>query len=246
MNLTYYENIVSKETAKNHKLENELLEKLLNIYATGFGLIGKFSSKDNEANFMWILLLSHSFQSLRSSFELMQKGYYRQSMALIRMVTEDYFICGNAPKNNNNVIGVILRNEPIITTDKKGKTHKRDSFDYHDLADKMNALDIHKKDYKYECKFTHLTSLSAGTIAKPIDGKYRLIKPMPIYEKLLFLNCCERLFKNGTYMLELMALLVNESHKEKSDLWLTELSNTNQEIIKWFDNLKKSYGGHQP
>jgi hypothetical protein len=243
MNLVDYEKIVLEKTVANHKREYKLVESLLDVYATGFGLIKHFDSKDNEPNFLWVLLISHSFQSLRSSFEIAQKGYYWQSMALIRTVTEDYFICGNAPKNNFNVIGVILHNDHITFIDKKGKARELDSFNYYNLACKIDALDIYEADYKYECKFTHSTSLSAGTIVKPNSDKTRVIQPMPIYDKILFHNCCERWFKNALYMLTLMASLVN---KEGSDLWLIELQNAIKETNKWFENLKKEYEAYQP
>ena len=100
-----------KKTVANHGEEIELLATMLNLYINGFSLTGSLNDQNTDINWVWLFLLTRSFHSLRCSLELMQKGYYAQTMALLRMVTEAYFLCGNA-KKNPTIADAILRNKP--------------------------------------------------------------------------------------------------------------------------------------
>lgn len=76
-----------RETVKRHGREFELLATMLNLYTSGTNLIGRLDDKDSETHWVWLLIIARSYNSLRSSIDLMKKAYYAQAMALIRMVT---------------------------------------------------------------------------------------------------------------------------------------------------------------
>lgn len=225
------------ETVKKHGREFELLATMLNLYLSGFSSTGSLDDQNSDTNWVWLFLITRSFHSLRCSIELMKKAYYAQAMALLRMVTEAYFICGNT-KNDHTIADAILRNKP-------NRPDGRTIFNYKTLAHNMEASVMYDKDYAFECKFAHFSSLSAGIMTTEIDSHNRELRPVPVYDEILFIACCELALKNGILMTSFLENLLDDLSQEKVNTWRLQAKTGIQEIIKWLDGLKHTYGSKE-
>lgn len=221
-------------TVKSHFEVFELVAIMLNIYINGFNLIGKLSDKNSDTDWAWLFLITRSFYSLRCSVELMKKAYYAQAMSLIRIVTEAYFLCGNC-KYDQTIIEAILHNKP-------NRPDGRTIFNYKALAKNMDSLVMYEKDYTFECKFSHTSSLSLGIMTTRLDTSSRELKPIPVYDEILFIACCELAFKNGLLMTSFLEKLLGDLSQEKVNTWRLQVRAGIQQISEWLDGLKQKYG----
>ena len=223
-----------RETVNKHGEEIELLATMLNLYIIGFSSIGSLNDRNSDTNWVWLFLLTRSFHSLRCSISLMQKGYYAQTMALLRMVTEAYFICGNTV-SDPTISDAILRGKP-------NRPNGRTIFNYRDLADNMGSSVMYDKDYIFECSFSHCSSLSAGILTIEIDGHNRELTPVPVYDEILFLACCEMALKIGRLMTQFMYKLLADLSEDKANNYAINSTKGINEIDDWLDNLVNKYG----
>lgn len=218
-------------TIKNHARVLELLAIMLNLYTNGFSLIPNLNDKTSDTDWVWLFLITRSFLSIRCAVELMKKAYYAQAMALMRIVTEAYFLCGNCEKNKTIVDG-LLRNKPN-TQDSKT------IFQYKKLAKDMDALDVYDKDYTFECKFSHTSSLSLGIMTTEINSRNHVLRPIPTYNEILFLMCCESAFRNGLLMADFLEKFLDNVSKEKGNVWRIKAGIGIQQIQEWLAELKE-------
>ena len=223
-----------KETTANHQVEFELLATLVNFYIHGLSQADSLDEQNSDTHWVWLLLLTRSFHSLRCSISLMQKGYYAQTIALLRMITEAYFLCGNVDKDES-IANAILRNKP---DGQDGKTR----FDYKKLATKMDALVIYDNIYSGECEFSHFTNLSASILAKEVDERSLELVTIPHYDKAMFMACCDLSLRNGVLMIEFMEKLLSDLSETKVNNWREQSINGIHEIEDWLRKLKAEYG----
>jgi len=234
IDLTTDEKQAVKGTITKDAREMELLATMLNLYINGFSSTGSLNHQNSDTNWVSLFLITRSFHSFRCSIALMQKGYYAQAMALLRMVTEAYFICGNT-KNDHTIADAILRNKP-------NRPDGRTIFNYKKLAHNMGSSVMYDKDYAFECKFYHFSILSAGILTTEIDSHNRELSPVPAYQDILFLMCCEIALKNGRLLTRFLNDLLTDLSEEKTNNWrITSLKSIN-EIDEWLDNLKQKCG----
>ena len=82
-------NIVDEEkntitlTKENNQSEILLFDKVQDVFVSGFTIIQDFVYTD-DTELIWLILLTRAFNSMRCSIDLMMKGYYSQSMVLLR------------------------------------------------------------------------------------------------------------------------------------------------------------------
>lgn len=221
-------------TIKNHREEFELLTKMLNLYTSGFSMIPHLNDKNSDNDWVWLFLMTRSFLSIRCAIELMTKAYYAQAMALIRIVTEAYFLCGNC-ENNKTIIDAVIHNIP-------NKRDGRTIFNYKELAKKMDSLGLYENDYRHECSFSHTSSLSLGIMTTVIDSNNRELSPVPDYKELLFMDCCELAFRNGLLMVRFVEKLIDNVSKEKVNAWRVKAKPEVELIQEWLSGLKERYG----
>lgn len=221
-------------TVKKHMEVFELLTTMLNLYINGFNLIPSLDSKNSDTDWVWLCLITRSYYSLRCSIELMKKAYYGQAMALIRIVTEAYFLCGNC-EDDQTIADAILRNKP-------NRPDGRTIFNYRELADNMRASDVYEKDYVSECQFAHTSSLSVKIMTTRISASNRRLNPVPEYNELLFIACCELALKNGVLMASFLEKLLGDLSQEKVNTWRLQVKTGTQAILEWLDSLKHTYG----
>ncbi len=233
-NLIPWEKQTLEETVKRHGREFELLATMLNLYTNGTNLIGNLNDDASDTSKLWLRIIARSYQSLRMSIDLMKKAYYAQAMALIRMVTESYFICGNC-KADQSIVDAILYEKPNMSN---GKIR----FNFKELAKNMDALVMWEKDYDFECKFVHCSKLSMDIMTKRIGDKNLELQIVPTYEEQLFDFCCQFALKNGRLMSQFIYELLTDLSEEKANAWLIKSTKGINEIDEWLDNLKQKYG----
>ncbi len=106
----------------------------------------------------------------------------------------------------------------------------------------MGSSVVYDGDYAFECKFAHFSSLSAGILTIEIDSHNRELRPVPVYDEILFLACCEVALKNGVLMAIYLENLLTDLSKEKVKDWQLESVKGIKAINEWLDNLKDKYG----
>ena len=234
VNLVEAENQARAITIKRHYDVCELLTTMLNLYTTGFSLIGALDNKGSDTDWVWLFLITRSFFSLRCSVELMMKAYYAQAIALVRIVTEASFLCGNCEKDRT-IIDALLHNKPNRPN---GKTR----FDYKQLATDMKASLIYEKDYTFECNYLHTSSQSLGIMTTESNGSNRELQPVPFYDEIAFITCCESAFRSGLLMAEFLERLLDDLSKEKVRAWRVTAKTGVEQIKEWLSGLKERYG----
>jgi len=224
-NILKLESIAQEETKQKHWQEMELFAEILNIFISGFNHMGSFELKeDNESEYVWLLILTRCFHSIRCSINLMLKGYYSQAMSLLRTGTEDWFICGTC-QNNEKVRDCLLRD--------KGKMPR-----YSDLAKEMQAMKVYKWDYNYQSKFTHSSRLSLRVL---YNTNTKTINIAPIYDESLFLLCAESLVRVFIKMTEYMWHFLSYLDINKAKSWNKENSQNIKDVNTWYEKFIKKY-----
>jgi hypothetical protein len=221
-------------TVKNNLEVFELITAMLNLYIHGFNLIGKLDEKNSDIDWVWLFLTVRSFYSIRCSIELMKKAYYAQAVSLIRMVTESYFLCGNC-ENDKTITDAVLKNIP-------NRPDGRTIFNYKKLAMDMGSLAIYENDYMHECNFSHTSSLSLGIMTTKTNSTSRELSPVPDYNEILFIDCCELVFRNGLLMVSFLEKLLNDVSKERLNDWRIEAKPRVKQLQEWLAGLKERYG----
>lgn len=218
-NIIKLESLVQEDTKRKHLREIELFAEILNTFTSGFNYMGSFERKnDNDAEYIWLLLVTRCLHSIRCSIILMLKGYYSQAMSLLRIGTEDWFICGTC-QSNEEVRNYLLQEEGRLPS-------------YESLARDMGAVNIYEGDYRYQCKFTHSSRLSLRVLEKI----------HPIYDEMLFLLCAESLARVFLRMAEYMWYLLAYFDKDKAKSWDTENSQRIKDVTNWLGELRQKYG----
>jgi hypothetical protein len=213
-----------KETVKKHPKEFDLIEVTKSQFIYGFNLFGRYKFK-SEAEESQLLVITRSFHSFRCAVELMKKAYYVQAIAIIRMMTEDFFICGNL-EIDDEISQVLL-----------GRIKK--NFNFHDMAIKMKANEAYET-YKLQCEFTHCRPESIGTLIELVDEKNLQLKLVPIYDETLFVMCCEMRLKDSLRMLVYLNKIIGGFHIEKGIDWSAKLNSLLESFNLWMKELKQS------
>lgn len=216
---------VRKHTRSQHKRELDLVVSVLDTFINGFSLIDPFTqSKDNEVEVAHLLLVTRSFHSMRCAMLLMQTGYYGQAIALLRTVTENWFICHDCV-NNTKTIEAILYNKYRIPS-------KKDGLTFYEIAERIGKLHVYRDEYHHESKITHPTALSLGMLRDPHTNE---IRAAPSYDNILFLDCCELMLRNALGMFDFLVGILDKISKSKINSWNVQPI---KEATKWLTELR--------
>ncbi len=213
-----------KTTEEKHQRELDIFTNIQSVFTNGFSSIPTFKYED-DSEYIWLLILMRTLNSIRCSIDLMLKGYYSQSMSIIRTITEDYFVCGTV-KDNEKVRDCLLRDKRMPK--------------YNKLATQMGALSIYKGDYHYQSKFTHSTRLSLRIL---YDLGSKTLKVAPSYDETLFLLCAESLMRVSLCMFEILANLLTNLDKGKAQSWSDNNIANAHLVTDWLSELREKYGG---
>ena len=221
------ETIVREATKQSHWREVEIFTGIINTFTSGFNSIRSFeSSKDNEPEYIWLLMVTRCFHSLKCSMDLMLKGYYSQAMSLLRTGTEDWFICQNA-QTNDAVRDCLLRGD--------GRKPS-----YETSAKNASVSKVYDGDYRYQSKFTHSSKLSLRVLQDPNTNAMRIA---PTYDEILFLLCAESFMRVALLMAEYMGRFLFYLDKAKAKSWDTQNSQKVKDAGNWLKELRDKYGG---
>jgi len=233
LNIIERENLTQEDTTQKHQREIKLFTEILNLFTSGFNYIGSFNLKeDNEAEYIWLLIVTRCFHSIRCSINLILKGYYSQAMAILRTGTEDWFICGTC-KDNDNVRNYLLRDEG-------------ERLNYSQLAKEMEEKGekgatsvVYQGDYHYQSKFAHVSGLSLRVLYNVNTKK---MSSTPIYNESLFLSCAESLVRVSLKMAEYMLRVILYLDVNRAKAWEKENSQKIEAAVKWSEDLRKKIG----
>jgi len=218
-------------TYGRHKKELDLIASILDAYIDGFKLIDPFSStKDNEVETAWLLLITRSFHSMRCAMSLMQTGYYGQAISLIRTVLENWFICHDCA-NNPKAVQAILYNKYAIPNRNAGLTFSK-------MAQRTGKLRIYKQEYHHVSKVTHPTALSLGMLRDPETNG---IRAAPSYDKILFLDCCELMLRNALGMIDFLERFLSILSRDKVTSWGKTATHPIKKAVEWLTALQGKY-----
>jgi len=226
VNIIQRESLTRETIKKKHWREIEICTGILNTFLSGFSSMRSFELKEeNESEYVWLLILMRSLNSIRCAIDLMLKGYYSQAMSLLRTVTENWFICGTV-QDNQSVRDCLIRDEARMPS-------------YKELATQMEAMNIYDGDYGYQSKFTHSSRLSLRVLYK-LDKKELIVAP--IYNEVLFLLCAESLMRVSLLILEYMRRLIFYIDKDKAKSWDEQNSQHIKAATSWLGELRVKYG----
>jgi hypothetical protein len=227
VNIAQMESLTRETIKEKHWREIEIFTGILNTFLSGFSSMGSFELKDdNESEYVWLLILIRSLNSIRCSIDLMLKGYYSQAMSLLRTVTEDWFICGTV-QDNKKVRDCLIR--------EKGKMPR-----YVELATQMKAINIYEGDYGYQSKFIHSSRLSLRVLYNRVKREAVIA---PIYDEVLFLLCAESLMRVSLLILEYMGRFLFYIDEGKAKYWHEQNSQRIKDVSSWLAELRSKYGG---
>jgi len=225
-NIITQESSTKETTKQKHWREIEIFTGILNVFTSGFNYIGSFVIKDdNEAEYIWLLLVTRSLHSIRCSIDLILKGYYSQAMSLLRTGTEAWFICETA-KDNQAVRDCLIRDKVRMPN-------------YSTLAWQAGATKLYRGDYAYQSKFTHSSKLSLRVLQDPNTNEMRIA---PTYDEMLFLLCAESLMRVSLLMIEYIGRFIFYIDKDKAKSWDNQNSQNIKDVSNWLKELQNKYG----
>ena len=236
-NLVQLEAKVKKTTARKQQKEISLITELLNIYTKGFNLVTSFQrTEDNDVPYVWLLLITRSFHSMRSAILLMLSGYYGSALTLLRTVTEDWLV-GKDCEHYRPTLDTLLYGKHRFG-------NKELKLRYRDMAERVRVKDnvkdiVYQHDYSFQSKFIHAGRLSLAVMQ---DQKTDELKVTPSYDSLLFYCCCELLMRNGLKMNELMYKFLKSCSDESAGTWSKMVEPAAKEIGDWLRALQQKYG----
>ena len=217
---------VKATTLTKNKEEMTLIEKFLAQYLAGFGKIEKFiRTHDNELEYIWFLLVTRSFNSLRCAFDLLQKGYYSQVMMLIRAVDEDWLICRDC-EVNQGTLDALLKGE--------GKL-RRGELSYLEMAKRISDEFYDKvwsDNYGQESEIAHASQMALKILIDPDTNTLMLGSH---YNNTLFTATCHALLKAAVGMTEFLIRLLGD----KASQWQKETYPTFQAACAYVERISE-------
>ncbi|MCJ7514558.1 MAG: hypothetical protein MUO89_01110 [Dehalococcoidia bacterium] len=225
LSLNELESQVKIITSNKHQKELSLIENLLKVYLEGFNSINSFTlTYDNDVQYAWLLLLTRSFHCMRCATLIMHTGYYGEALSLLRTAFEAWFAAKDC-ENNPKTLKALL--------------HEQLRLNWGNIAENVKADKLYKSDYKHLSKFTHISRLSLATLREPETNN---LKTHPIYDEILFLDCCEMLVRLSILMSELMLCFLLKQSNLKSDSWGNIAEPVIIEARDWLKELRAKYG----
>jgi hypothetical protein len=101
---------VKRHTIQQHRHWLAALERMFNSYLSVFSQMGSFTNTGNNSReFVWLLLVTKAFNSLRWAYQLLQVGYYGQALTLTRSAYEDWLVCMDCLGHPDTVRAILIK-----------------------------------------------------------------------------------------------------------------------------------------
>ena len=228
---TEAERAVKRTSGREHPNEFNLMVNLCNVYITGFNLIGSFTlNEDTEVEHAWLMLLLRSHHSMRCALLLMSAGYYGQTIALLRGITEDWLKCKDCSGYRPTLDALLY--------DEDGFGDSKLKLRAIDMARRVGVEQVYYDDYRSECRFVHASRLSLRINKDPDTGEAR---GAPVYDEMLFMACCELFIRNALRMAEFMEKFLLRVVKDGVSTWQEFASEHCKEAADWLDSIRLDF-----
>jgi hypothetical protein len=221
--------IVEKTTCDQDPDTVMLLKNSIGLFADGFSVSTRSSGSADDI-LAKMSLLSHSFGTLKCSADMALRGYYVQSMNLLRIVYENWIATKYIEKNPDKAV-FWLRASHKKKPPGHGAMLKEIDEDYSPLKDKMRDW------YKTLCSFAHTDPLNLlsqiSTIEEPgVTSIYF----GATYKRDLFRTSAYSIFVWTGISLMNVSLWVPENDK-----WHKHMAMVQEEILKFVDQENKTF-----
>ena len=211
---------VRRVTASQHQAELGLIEKLLNAYLAGFRSLGSFTPSDNnELEYAWLLLITRAFNSMRCAYDLLQRGYYSQTLTLVRSVNEDWLTCMDC-----------LINRPTLEALLQGRKMPA----YGDMAKRLEEPESKKwwdHIYGEQSQLAHARRRALTVLVDPDTHTLRLGGH---YDKDLFVASCYSLIPAAARMTEFLGRVLGS----RAQPWANESLPIVREAQAWMKRVE--------
>ncbi len=194
------ESDVKITTLELKKTELNIIENLLNKYLYGFRLMREFKIGEiSRLELSWLLLVIRAFNSLRCSYDLLQKGYYTQASILIRSAEEDYITCRHCEICPETVEALLTGNPRMKRFNSMAK----------DISTKF--YESWKVNYGQLSEIAHPRQLAMGMIANWEESKMNLGAN---YIEDHFIAVSHALLKTAVSMTEFLVKLLGDNAEQ--------------------------------
>ena len=220
--------IVEKTTCEQEPEIVSLMKDSIGIFADGFSA-AKGSDSSDEA-LAKMSLLSHSFGTLKCSVDTALRGYYVQSMSLLRIVYENWVAYKYLEKNPDKAI-LWIRPSKRKKPPKHAAMLKKIDDDYSSLKGKMKGW------YNTLCRFAHTDPLNLlsqiSTVAVPGETS---IYFGTTYRKDLFRTSAYSICLWAGISIMNVGSWVPENHQ-----WHKQMATVQEKILKFIEQENKDF-----
>lgn len=226
---------VKSQIGSRHKKELAIIENLLGVFWAGFASMSSSAGprQGDQLDVGWTLLAVRSFDSLACAYDLLQRGYYSQAMALTRSVDEDWLTCKDCIKNSETLAALLG----------DGENQQQRMPKYADMARRLDGP--YNKEwwdsiYGWNSKFAHARYLALRQLLHPtmngvIVGSY--------YDSDAFLVSCYLLVTSAIRMAEVLMQLLQRVISPVPKTWLKELELVLQQAEVWLRSVEHKLWG---
>jgi len=220
--------LVEKTTCEQESEIVALLKNSIGLFADGFSAAKGSESADEALAKM--SLLSHSFGTLKCSTDTMLRGYYVQSMNLLRIVYENWIAYKYLEKNPDKAI-LWLRPSRKNKPPGHAAMLREIDDDYSPLKGKMKGW------YKTLCSFAHADPLNLLSQLSTVE----VPGEMSIHFGATF---NKDLFRTSAYSICVWTgiSIMNVSFwVPENDQWHKQIATTQEKILEFIDHENKSF-----
>jgi len=222
------EALVEQQTTVAHKEIIGILRDMGNSLIDGFNSLGGEVMLPDEDRLLraWLLLLAHSTQTWVCAWHLSVKGYYSQSITLLRTMTEDYLValdCQCTSETLRCVLGDATKHR----------------WNFKKMAERVGQNDVaYDVEYVYQCSFAH-PDRSIRTLISPEHGG---LVTAPEYDELLFLSCCELNLRACLRTLDVMHRFLSRANPDGVAAWCQLSDERTRTARQWYRTMRTRYG----
>jgi hypothetical protein len=214
------------ETRNSHPTECTMIERLLDAYIAGFEVMGgSFTRTDNDLQFAHFKLATRSFNSLRCAYLLLKPGYYTQALCLLRSVEEDWLLAKDCETHSPTLDALLSESEALWKGD----------LSFRVMAERQGKKSLWDEDYGHLSSFAHPRPVSLRALT---DRQTMTLRLGPIYNKPMFLWCCETLMRSALRMMAILYPLLGAGGRD----WDRQHSPVIREVADWLQDLQARYG----
>ena len=214
------EDEVAAKVRTSHTRDLQVVHSALEQVLRGIDSLGSERHRtSSDLETAQILLAIRSFNSLRIAAQTMERGYYQQALALVRMAMEDRLVAVDAESNPATLDALMYD---------KGKLG-RGELSYPKMAERISSKtkDVWDSDYGWasaSAAHPRQKSMLGLTMVAP-DGR-RILRPGVYYDDVEVVNVLYHLLRE---LQHLMAQIAKVTHGAGID-WTTSAMSTLDEV----------------